>query len=135
MAADGQCIHSAGTIAHDDLPAITGLESLSLHGPSARTALAGALRILREMAAWPAQLSEISWNEHEGYTLFLAHRPAAIRLGWEPATETFSQVWTALEKWPAARAAVFDARFANQIIIQAAPVDPQSSVEPEGLAI
>jgi cell division protein FtsQ len=102
-----------------DLPYVTGFADLSLDAPLAQTALAEVLHLLSLTRLWQEPLSEIRWEQHQGYTLFLARRRVTIRLGWETTPEKVAQLGVALQTWPAGGpAALFDARFANQVIVR-----------------
>lgn len=102
-----------------DLPYVTGLAELELETPSARTALAGVLPLLSLTKLWSEPLSEIHWDQQQGYSLFLAHRRLTIRLGWETAPEKFAQVGRVLAQWPVnGPPALVDARFANQVVVR-----------------
>ena len=103
-----------------DLPYVSGLTQLSLDSPSARSALEGVLRLLSLSRLWQEPLSEIHWDPQQGYTLFLERRRVTIRLGWETAPEKFAQIGIVLAEWREdAPAAIFDARFAGQIVVRA----------------
>ena len=72
------------------------------------------------------QVSEIHWDAQHGYTLFLAQRQATIQFGWHIIPEKFVHIGRVLEAWPAdGPAAVFDARFADQIVVR--PVSQKRS--------
>ena len=102
-----------------DLPYVSGLDGLSLESPTARQALAGVYQLLTLTQLWPQPLSETHWSEQQGFTLFLAERQATIWLGWETVPDKLVQVGRVLEAWPEdGPAAVFDARFANQVIVR-----------------
>lgn len=102
-----------------DLPYVSGLAGLSLDAPNARAALDGVLRLLSLAHIWREPLSEIVWDARQGYSLFLERRRVTIRLGWETAPEKFTQIGKVLATWtPDAPAAVFDARFADQIVVR-----------------
>lgn len=105
-----------------DLPHVSGLADLRLDDPAARLALAGVPRLLAVSRLWREQLSEIHWDQDMGYTLFLAQRQVTIRVGWETRPEKLARVGQVLETWPAAGpAAVFDARFRNQVVVRPVP--------------
>jgi len=102
-----------------DLPYVSGFVGLSLDAPSTRVALEGVLRLLSLSHLWREPLSEISWNAQQGYSLFLERRQVTIHLGWETTPEKFTQIGKVLTEWTAdAPAAVFDARFAGQIVVR-----------------
>lgn len=107
-----------------DLPYVSGLAGLSLETSAAQAALAGVLHVLSLTRLWQDPLSEIHWDQKQGYTLFLAHRRVVVRLGWEIAAEKFAQVGRVLETWPVdGPAMLLDARFADQVVAR-----PYSSV-------
>jgi cell division septal protein FtsQ len=115
----GVCFTALTSTLNFDLPYVTGFADLSPDTPEVQTALAEVLHLLSLTRLWQEPLSEIRWDQHQGYTLFLAHRRVTIRLGWETTPEKVAQVGVALQTWPAAGpAALFDARFANQVIIR-----------------
>lgn len=100
-----------------DLPYVGGLTGLSLDSPTARTALAGIVQMLSLARLWPDGVSEIHWDQQQGYTLFLARRRATVHLGWETAPENFAHVGKVLDGWPVdGPPTLFDARFANQVV-------------------
>lgn len=100
-----------------DLPYVGGVNGLALDSPPARTALTGILQILSLARLWPDGLSEIHWDQQQGYTLFLARRRVTVHLGWETAPEKFAHVGKVLETWPVdGPPTLFDARFANQVV-------------------
>jgi cell division protein FtsQ len=102
-----------------DLPYVSGLTGLALDTPTARDALAGVLPFLALTQLWSEPLSEIHWDQRQGYTLFLARRRVTIRLGWETAPEKFAQVAMVLTRWPSDGPPVlFDARFADQLVVR-----------------
>jgi hypothetical protein len=102
-----------------DLPYVSGFAGMALDAPAVGTALAGVLRLLSLARLWPEPLSEIHWDPQQGYTLFLEHRRVTIRLGWETTPEKFAQVALVLADWPVdGPAALFDARFADQIVVR-----------------
>jgi cell division protein FtsQ len=102
-----------------DLPYVSGFAGLSLDAPNVRAALDGVLRLLSLAHIWREPLSEISWDARQGYSLFLEVRRVTIRLGWETAPEKFTQIGKVLAAWTTdAPAAVFDARFADQIVVR-----------------
>lgn len=102
-----------------DLPYISGLSGVPLDAPSTRSALDGVLRLLSLSRLWQEPLSEIHWDAQKGFTLFLEQRRVTVRLGWETAPEKFAQIGVVLAEWPKeAPAAVFDARFADQIVVR-----------------
>lgn len=102
-----------------DLPYVSGFTDLSLETPGVRAALDGVLRLLSLSHIWREPLSEISWDARQGYSVFLEERRVTIRLGWETGPEKFAQIGKVLAKWTAdAPAAVFDARFADQIVVR-----------------
>lgn len=102
-----------------DLPYVSGLSGVPLDAPSTRSALDGVLRLLSLSRLWPEPLSEIHWDAQKGFTLFLEQRRVTVRIGWETAPEKFTQIGTVLAEWPKdAPAAVFDARFADQIVVR-----------------
>lgn len=102
-----------------DLPYVSGLRALPLNTPIARSALTGVSHLLSLANLWQEPLSEIHWDQQQGYTLFLARRRITIRLGWHTTPEKFAQVGMALAAWPLdGPAAVFDARFADQVVVR-----------------
>jgi cell division septal protein FtsQ len=102
-----------------DLPYVSGFATVQLDTPLARTALAGVLHLLSLARLLHESISEIHWDVQQGYTLFLEQRRVAIRFGWEIAPEKFAQVGTVLTDWPTnAPAAIFDARFTDQIVVR-----------------
>lgn len=102
-----------------DLPYVSGLSGIPLDAPSARSALDSVLRLLSLSRLWPEPLSEIHWDAQKGFTLFLEQRRVTVRIGWETAPEKFTQIGAVLAEWPKdAPAAVFDARFADQIVVR-----------------
>jgi len=102
-----------------DLPYVSGLAGLSLETSTARTALAGVLHLLSLTRLWQDPLSEIHWDQKQGYTLFLTQRRVIVQLGWEIEAEKFAQVGKVLESWPVDGPTVlFDARFADQIVVR-----------------
>jgi cell division protein FtsQ len=102
-----------------DLPYISGFAGLPLDAPNVRAALDGVLRLLSLAHIWREPLSEISWDARQGYSLFLEERRVTIRLGWETAPEKFTQIGKVLAEWTTnAPATVFDARFADQIVVR-----------------
>jgi hypothetical protein len=106
------------------LPYVSGFAGLSLDAPNVRAALDGVLRLLSLAHIWREPLSEISWDARQGYSLFLEKRRVTIRLGWETAPEKFTQIGKVLAEWTTdAPAAVFDARFADQIVVRPYVVD------------
>ncbi|MCS6926675.1 MAG: FtsQ-type POTRA domain-containing protein [Candidatus Binatia bacterium] len=109
----------ADALEEADLPYVSGLEQLPLDTPEAQRILATVVHLLSLARWWQEPLSEIRWDRHCGYTLFLAERQVAIRLGEQPTPEQFARVRTVLEMWPAPwSAALFDARFAHQVIVR-----------------
>jgi cell division septal protein FtsQ len=107
-----------------DLPYISGLETMSLDTPTARAVLADVVHLLSLAHLWRESLSEIHWDQRQGYTLFLVDRPVTIHLGKEATPEKFAQVRTVLDAWPVDRpAALFDARFARQVVVRPDPHD------------
>jgi len=107
-----------------DLPYVTGLTDSVLDSSFAHSALAGVLPLLPLATVWAEPLSEIHWDQQQGYTLFLAHRRLTIRLGWETTPEKFTQVGAVLARWPLdGPPALVDARFANQIVVRPYPDD------------
>ena len=107
-----------------DLPYISGLEKLSLDTPTARVVLADVVYLLSLAHLWRESLSEIHWDQRQGYTLFLVDRPVTIHVGKEATPEKFAQVRTVLDTWPVDRpAALFDARFARQVVVRPDPHD------------
>jgi cell division septal protein FtsQ len=102
-----------------DLPYISGLSPLPLDTATARTALVGALQRLSLARLWQEPVSEIRWDQEEGYTLFLEHHQVAVWLEWKTAAEQFAHVGKVLTQWPVDGPAVlFDARFDDQIVVQ-----------------
>lgn len=115
----GVCFVGQENVGALGLPYLSGLETLSLETPGAKTALAGALHLLSLTRLWQEPLSEIRWDQQQGYTLFLARRRATIRLGWKTVPEKVAQVGVALQYWPIdGPAALFDARFADQVVVR-----------------
>jgi cell division septal protein FtsQ len=115
----GVCFTASDHNLDFDLPYVSGFADLSLDTPAAQTALAEVLHLLSLTRLWQQPLSEIHWDQHQGYTLFLARRRVTIRLGWETTPEKVAQVGVALQTWPPdGPAALFDARFANQVIVR-----------------
>jgi POTRA domain, FtsQ-type/Cell division protein FtsQ len=117
---DGVWFRTQGQKAELDLPYVTGFNEDELDTAPARTALTGAVSLLSlAKKFWPEPVSEVRWDQETGYTVFLARRHLAIRLGWEAAPEKFAQVTTVLAQWPEnAPPALFDARFMNQIVVR-----------------
>lgn len=110
-----------------DLPYVSGLADLRLDAPPARRVLAGALRLLAVSRLWREQLSEIHWERNAGYSLFLARRQVTIRVGRETRPEKLARVGRVLETWPVdGPAAVFDARFRNQVVVRPVPTSAQA---------
>ena len=112
-----------------DLPYISGVAALPLDTPQARQVLVEVHQLLSLARLWrnsgPGsrrdQVSEIHWDAQHGYTLFLSHRQATIRVGWHIIPEKFVHIGRVLETWPVdGPAAVFDARFADQIVVRPA---------------
>ena len=103
-----------------DLPYVTGFAKDELDTATARTALTGTVSLLSlAKELWAEPVSEIRWDWGTGYTVFLARRHLAIRLGWETAPEKFAQVTTVLAQWPVdGPPALFDARFINQVVVR-----------------
>jgi cell division septal protein FtsQ len=102
-----------------DLPYISGLSAVPLDTATARTALVGALQRLSLARSWQEPVSEIHWDQEEGYTLFLEQHQVAVWLEWKTAAEQFAHVGKVLTQWPVDRPAVlFDARFDDQIVVQ-----------------
>jgi hypothetical protein len=102
-----------------DLPYVTGITDSDLDSPSAQAVLKGVLPLLPLATVWAEPLSEIHWDQQQGYTLFLARRRLTIRLGWETEPEKFTQVGAVLAHWPLdGPPAVMDARFAKQIVVR-----------------
>jgi hypothetical protein len=115
----GTCFAGQEQSAVLDLPYITGLTGLSLGTPTARTALTGVLHLLSLARLWQEPLSEVHWDPQQGYTVFLARLRVTIRLGWATTPEKFAQVGAVLATWPVeGPAALFDARFADQIVVR-----------------
>jgi len=115
----GSCFKKPAKSPAVDLPYVSGFAGASLDAPGVRSALEGVLRLLSLSHLWQESLSEIHWDERQGYTLFLEQRRVTIHLGWETAPEKFVQIGAALAEWPHdAPAAVFDARFAGQIVVR-----------------
>ena len=107
-----------------DLPYVTGLERIPLDTQTAQTVLAEAVECLSLSLEWGVELSEIHWNNQQGYTVFLADRHVVIRLGHEIRSNRFVLVRRVLETWPPDRpAAVFDTRFADQIVVHPFPTE------------
>ena len=110
-----------------DLPSVSGVADLRLDAPTARRALSGVLRLLAASRLWREQLSEIRWERDAGYTLFLARRQIRIRVGRETRSENLARVGQVLETWPVdGPAAVFDARFRNQVVVRPVPAATQA---------
>jgi hypothetical protein len=102
-----------------DLPYVSGMAQLALESSSARSAFEGVLHLLSLAHLWQEPLSEIHWDPQQGYTLFLERRRVTIRLGWETTPEKFAQIGVVLAEWREdAPTAVFDARFAGQIVVR-----------------
>jgi cell division protein FtsQ len=102
-----------------DFPFVSGLAGIPLDTLEARTAIAGILPLLSLTRLWPERLSEIHWDAQQGYTVFLTQRQVSIRLGWEVTPEKFTQVGAVLAHWPTNGPAVlFDARFADQVVVR-----------------
>jgi cell division septal protein FtsQ len=117
---DGVWFRTQAQKAELDLPYVTGFNENELDTATARTALTGAVSLLSlTKKFWPEPVSEVHWDREAGYTVFLARRHLAIRLGWEAAPEKFAQVTTVLAQWPEnAPPALFDARFMNQVVVR-----------------
>ncbi len=115
-----------------DLPYLSGLERIPLDTQTAQTVLAEAVVCLALSREWGVELSEIQWDNQQGYTVFLSDRHVAIRLGHEIKSNVFVLVRRVLETWPPDRpAAVFDTRFADQIVVHPFPIELQGrGVEP-----
>ena len=110
-----------------DLPYVSGVADLRLDAPAARRALGGVLRLLAASRLWREQLSEIRWARGAGYTLFLARRQITLRVGRETRPENLARVGRVLETWPVdGPAAVFDARFRNQVVVRPVPAATQA---------
>jgi hypothetical protein len=112
--------------ARRDLPYISGVAELPLDTPQARQILVGVQQLLSLTRLWRNhgrdQVSEIHWDEQQGYTLFLSYRQATIRVGWHTIPEKFVHIGRVLETWPEdGPAAVFDARFADQVVVRPVP--------------
>jgi cell division protein FtsQ len=103
-----------------DLPYVTGFDKDELDTATARTALTGTISLVAlAKKLWAEPVSEIHWDRKAGYTVFLARRHLAIRLGWETAPEKFAQVTTVLAQWPIdGPPALLDARFMNQVVVR-----------------
>lgn len=101
-----------------DLPYVSGLSGAPLDAPSTRSALDGVIRLLSLSRLWQEPLSEIHWDVQQGFTLFLEQRRVTVHLGWETAPEKFAQIGVVLAEWPKEMPAVFDARFADQIVVR-----------------
>ena len=100
-----------------DLPFVSGLERVPLETHTAKTVIAGVRLCLLLIQEWDVALSEIHWDDQRGYTLFLSDRPIVIRLGQQIRPSVFVLMQRVLEHWPQdRRAAVFDARFTDQIV-------------------
>ncbi len=116
---NGVCFAGQDNNVDLDLPYVSGFANLSLETPAAQTALAEVLHLLSLTRLWQEPLSEIRWDPHLGYMLFLARRRVTIRLGWETTPEKVAQVGVALQTWPVdGPAALFDARFTSQIVVR-----------------
>ncbi len=103
-----------------DLPYVSGFTEVVPDAPGVRPALDGVLRLLSLSHLWHEPVSEIHWDPQRGYTLFLEQRRVTIRLGWETTPEKFAQIGVVLAEWREdAPAAIFDARFAGQIVVRA----------------
>ena len=101
-----------------DLPYLSGLERIPLTIQTAQTVLAETIVCLSLSREWGVELSEIHWDNQQGYTVFLSDRQVVIRLGHEIRSNVFVLVRRVLETWPPdRRAAVFDTRFADQIVV------------------
>lgn len=104
-----------------DLPYVSGLAQMALDTPEVRDILRDVVYVLALARLWREPLSEIHWDAYRGYTLFLAERRVTIDLGEQPTPEQFARVRTVLETWPADwPAALFDARFAHQVVVRPA---------------
>ena len=115
----GTCFAGQGKSEVLDLPYVSGLTGLSLDTPTARTALTGVLHLLSLARLWQEPLSEVHWDPQQGYTVFLARLRVTIRLGWTTTPEKFAQVGAVLATWPIdGPAALFDARFADQVVVR-----------------
>ncbi|MBI3245397.1 MAG: FtsQ-type POTRA domain-containing protein [Deltaproteobacteria bacterium] len=102
-----------------NLPYISGFSAVAIEATEVRTALEGVPRLLALSRSWKEPLSEIHWDAREGYSLFLEQRRVTVRLGQEHSQETFDRVGVVLAQWPPeAPAAVFDARFADQVVVR-----------------
>lgn len=123
----GSCFAKSEQSPVVDLPYVSGLTQVPLDSASARAALEGVLRLLSLSRLWQEPLSEIHWDPQQGYTLFLERRRVTIRLGWETAPEKFAQIGVVLAEWREdAPAAVFDARFAGQIVVRSYAGEPSA---------
>ncbi|MBM4256329.1 MAG: FtsQ-type POTRA domain-containing protein [Deltaproteobacteria bacterium] len=113
-----------------DLPYVTGFRSEELDTAAIQAALTGTVSLLAQAKQfWVEPVSEIRWDREIGYTVFLARRHLAIRLGWETGPEKFTQVATVLTRWPAeASPALLDARFLNQVVVR--PFLDESGLHP-----
>ncbi len=106
-----------------DLPYVSGLERLPLETQTVRTVLTGARLCLSLIREWDVALSEIHWDDQRGYTLFLSDRQVVIRLGQQIRPSVLVLMQRVLERWPRdRRAAVFDARFTDQIVVSPLPL-------------
>ncbi len=106
-----------------DLPYVSGLERLPLETQTVRTVLTGARLCLSLIQEWDVALSEIHWDDQRGYTLFLSDRQIVIRLGQQIRPSVLVLMQRVLERWPQdRRAAVFDARFTDQIVVSPLPL-------------
>jgi cell division septal protein FtsQ len=115
----GVCFLRRDNAVDPHLPYVTGLANLPLETPAARTALTGVLHLLSLTRLWQEPLSEIHWDQRQGYTLFLARRRVSIRLGWETEPEKIAQLGMVLQTWPVdGPAALFDARFTDQVVVR-----------------
>jgi cell division protein FtsQ len=115
----GVCFLGQGNAVDPHLPYVTGLANVPLETPTARTALSDVLHLLSLTRLWQEPLSEIHWDQRQGYTLFLARRRISIRLGWETELGKIAQLGEVLQTWPVdGPAALLDARFTNQVVVR-----------------
>jgi hypothetical protein len=115
----GVCFTGPAEREEADLPYLSGLEGVTLETPEARAVFTNVPLLLSQARLWQEPLSEVLWDERQGYSVFLARRRVTIRLGWENSLEKFAQVGMVLATWPAGGpAVVLDARFADQIVLR-----------------
>lgn len=101
-----------------NLPYISGFSEVTLEAKEVREALAAVPHLLELARVWKEPLSEIHWEAREGYSLFLEQRQVTIRLGQEYSQGQFARVGEVLARWHLEAPAVFDARFADQVVVR-----------------